>query len=79
MLVRLRVGRYTDCQREEVVLQVGSLRGWWKVVQRQYVKVWKGVGERRYGGNTCSLWVWGWVLFSLIFIAVRQVAEFFSV
>ena len=51
--------------------RLDSLRGRWKVVQRQYVKVWKGVGERRYSGNTCSLWVWGWVLFNLFFIAVR--------
>ena len=54
-----------------MVSQVDSLRGWWKIVQRQYVKVWKGVGERWYGGNACSLWVWGWVLFSLVFISAK--------
>lgn len=65
------IGRYTCCLRKEVVCRVDSLKGWWKVVQRQTFKVWKGVDERRYGGKTCSLWVWGWVLFSLIFIAVK--------
>ena len=57
------IGRYTCCLRKEMVCRVDSLRGWWKVVQRQYVKVSEAVGERRYGGNTCSLWAWGWVLF----------------
>ena len=52
-----------------MVCRVDSLRGWWKVVQRQHV--WNGVGERRYGGNTCSPCVWGWVLFSLNFIVVK--------
>ena len=35
-----------------MVCRVDSPRGWWKVVQTQHV--WKGVGERRYGGNTCG-------------------------
>ena len=54
-----------------MVFWVDCLGGWWKVVQRQYVEVWKGVGEMRFGGNSCHDWMWGWVLFSLIFIAVK--------
>ena len=50
-----------------MVCRVDSLRGWWKVVQRQ--DVWKGVGERRCGGNTCTPWMW--VLFSLNFTVVK--------
>ena len=57
---------------------MGSLRGWWKVVQRQYVKVWKGAGERRYGSNTCSLWVRaGSYLVSFLLWLGWKVAEFF--
>ena len=33
------IGRYTCCLRKEMVCGVDSLRGWWKVVQRQHVKV----------------------------------------
>ena len=33
------IGRYTCCLRMEGVRRVDSLRGWWKVVQRQNVKV----------------------------------------
>ena len=33
------IGPYTCCLRKEVVCRVDSLSGWWKVVQRQNVKV----------------------------------------